>query len=450
MSTARLTKPLGLFSATGLVISSMIGSGVFVTSGFLAQDLDPAAILLSWLLGGLLAACGAVCYSAVAAHIPESGGEYRYLHDLYNPLAGYLAGWVTLIFGFAAPMALAAVAAGAYAEVLTGQAIAMPVGLLVLLAVGVVQAAGLQWGELVQNIGVLLKLAIILVFLAGALFSGITEPLRALPTLQTLSTITSVPFATAQNYVGFAFAGWSATVYLASQVKDPAKNVPRAMFLGLGAVTLMYMLLNFVFVTSLSPAELQQATQSEGSSITLGHLVAVRLLGEFGGRLASGMIFLILVSVIIAMAMAGPWIADAMARDRYLPSWARWRVGRWGGAGPVGLLVGVALILLVTNTFELMLNAVGVTLALFGALSACAILKVKGRAISKGLLLALVVNLLGVIWSVTGTLIAYPMTLLWTALTLGVATILYFATARWRRAAEALPEPTAVPTTLDA
>jgi hypothetical protein len=149
------------------------------------------------------------------------------------------------------------------------------------------------------------------------------------------------------------------------------------------------------------------------------------------------------------MAMAGPWIADAMARDRYLPSWARWRAGRWGGAGPVGLLVGVALILLITNTFELMLNAVGVTLALFGALSASAILKVKGKAISKGLLLALVLNLLGVIWSVTGTLIAYPMTLLWTALTLGVATLLYFATARRRRAPEAVPEPAAVPTTAD-
>ncbi len=449
MSTARLTAPLGLFSATGLVISSMIGSGVFITSGFLAHDLDPAAILLSWLLGGLLAACGAICYSAVAAHLPQSGGEYRYLHDLYHPIAGYLAGWIILIFGFAAPMALAAVAAGAYAEVLTGRAIAMPIGLLVLLAVSAVQAGGLKWGELVQNIGVLLKLGIILVFLAGALFSGITEPSRALPTLQTLSAITSVPFATAQNYVGFAFTGWSMTVYLASQVKDPVKNVPRAMFLGLGSVTLMYMLLNFVFVTALSPAELQHATQSEGGALTLGHLVALRLLGDFGGRLASGMIFLILVSVIIAMAMAGPWIADAMARDRYLPSWARWREGRWGGAGPVGLLAGMAVILLLSNTFEVMLNAVGVTLALFGALSSSAVLKIKGKAISKGILLALVVNLLGVIWSVIGSLIAFPMALLWTVLTLGAATIAYFATARWRRATEVVPHDPTLSTTAD-
>ena len=449
MSTDPLIRPLGLFSATGLVISSMIGSGVFITSGFLANDLDPAAILLSWLLGGLLAACGAICYSAVAAHIPQSGGEYRYLHDLYHPIAGYLAGWVLLIFGFAAPMALAAMAAGAYAEVLTGRAIAMPVGLLVLLAVGAVQARGLKWGERVQNFGVLLKLGIILLFLVGALFSGIIEPLRAMPTMQTLSAIASVPFAKAQNYVGFAFTGWSMTVYLASRVKDPVKNVPRAMFLGLGSVTLLYMILNFVFVTAFSPAELQQATQSEGGAITLGHLVASRLLGEVGGRLASGMIVLILVSVIIAMTMAGPWIADAMARDRYLPSAARGREGRWGGAGPVGLLVGLAVLLLLSNTFEIMLNAVGVTLALFGALSTSAVLKIKGRAISKGLLLALVVNLLGVVWSVTGSLIAFPMAILWTVLTLGVATIVYVATARWRRIPAGEPSEPALSTTVE-
>lgn len=432
MSTARLAMPLGLLSATGLVISSMIGSGVFVTSGFLAKDLDPAAILLSWLLGGFLAICGALCYSAVASRIPENGGEYRYLHDLYHPLAGYVAGWVSFIFGFAAPMAMAAMAAGAYAEVLTEKAIAMPVAILVLLSVGAVQAAGLKWGELSQNAGVLLKLLIIVVFLGGALFAGITDPSRAIPTMQTLGSIASVPFATAQNSICFAFAGWSSAVYLAAEVKNPERNVPRAMILGLAAVTLLYLLLNFVFVTTLTPAELQQAVQSEGGSITLGHLVAVRLLGEIGGRVASAMIFLILVSVIIAMAMAGPWISDAMARDRYLPSWAAWKSGPWGGLGPVGLLTGMALLFLLTNTFETMLNAVGVTLSLFGALSASAILRVKGAAIPKWLYGVLAFYLLSIAWIVGGSLIAYPMTLLWAAATLAVASVFYVATRRLR------------------
>jgi APA family basic amino acid/polyamine antiporter len=414
----------------------MIGSGVFVTSGFLASDLDPAAILLSWLLGGLLAVAGALCYAAVAQRIPLSGGEYRYLHDLFHPLAGYVAGWVSLIFAFAGPMAMAALAAGAYAEVLTGRAIAMPVALVVLLGVGAVQAAGLKWGELVQNIGFVLKVGIILVFLGGAFFSGIGDPMRALPTSQTLSAILSLPFATAQIYVGFAFAGWSAAVYLASQVENPVRNVPRAMLLGLGAVTLMYLLLNFVFVTTLSPQELQLATQSEGGSITLGHLVALRLLGDIGGRLASAMIFLILVSCIIAMTMSGPWICDAMARDRFLPSWAKWTTGRMGGVGPVGLLVGVAVLMLLSNTFEAMLNGVGVTLAIFGALSASAILKIKDGGISKWRLAALAVYLLGVGWSVVGSLIANPLTILWVTLTLGVASLFYVVTVR-RRA----PEP---------
>lgn len=438
LSTARLTKPLGLLSATGLVISSMIGSGVFVTSGFLAKDLDPSSILLSWLLGGVLAICGALCYAAVAQRIPENGGEYRYLHDLFHPLAGYLAGWVLIVFAFAAPMAMAAMAAGAYADVLTGRAIAMPVALFLLLAVGAVQAMGLKWGEIVQNLGVILKIGIILIFLGGALFSGIVDPTRALPTSETLATITSFPFAKAQIYVGFAFAGWSASVYLASQVKDPVRNVPRAMLLGLGAVTLTYLLLNFVFVTALSPAELLRATQSEGGIITLGHMVAVRLLGEVGGALASGMIFLILVSILIAMAMTGPWICDAMARDRYLPSWVRWTEGRMGGAGPVGLLTGLAVLLLLSNTFETMLNAVGVTLLIFGALSASAVLKIKGRAIEPWRLAALVVFLLGVSWSVLGSLVSDPMSLVWAGGALAVATVGYALTHRRR---SALPAP---------
>lgn len=441
MPHASAPKRLGLFSATGLVIASMIGSGVFVTSGFLAKDLDPASILLSWLLGGILAACGALCYAAVASKIPRSGGEYRFLHDLVHPFAGYLAGWVSVVFGFAAPIAMAAMASGAYAEVLSGKPIAMPLAILLCLGLGGIQATGLRWGEFIQNLGVLLKVAIILLFLGGAAVSGILEPARLMPTSATVAALGSAPFAIAQIYIGFAFAGWSAAVYLASEVQEPARNVPRAMLLGCGVVTLLYLLLNTVFVSTLSPAELARATQSQAGSITLGHLVAVRLLGEAGGRLASGMILMVLVSTIIAMTMTGPRVIDAMARDGFLPAWGRWKESRFGGAGPVGLLVGLAIVMLVSNTFESLLNAVGVTLAIFGAMSASSVLKVTGRTISPWLLGALGLFLSGVGWSVFGSLFAYPMTLLWMVLTLGAASACYGLTARNRQLPSLASDP---------
>lgn len=423
---------LGLLSAAGLVVASMIGSGVFVTSGFLAKDLAPAAILMGWLLGGVLAACGAVCYAAVAAAIPKSGGEYRYLHDLYHPYAGFLAGWISIVFGFAAPVAMAAMAAGAYAEVLLRPGLALPVALFLVVSMGLVQASGLRWGTLIQNASVVLKVATILLFLAGALFSGLLEPSRLLPGPEFARSMVSVPFAIGQIYIGFAYTGWSAAVYLASEVEAPARTVPRAMLLGCGLVTIIYMLLNVVFLGTLSPAELQEATRSQTGSITLGHLVAVRMLGEVGGRLASLMVFLVLVSTVCALSMTGPRVCDAMARDGFLPGWARWRDGKLGGLGAVGLVTGLAAVMLVSNTFETLLNSVGVTLAIFGAMSACAVLKL--RAMTPRLWVALGVFTLGIGWSVAGSLYAYPMTLLWALLTLAVATGFYWIARRGRAA----------------
>lgn len=422
---------LGLLSAAGLVVASMIGSGVFVTSGFLAKDLAPAAILIGWLVGGVLAACGAMCYAAVAAAIPKSGGEYRYLHDLYHPYVGFLAGWISIVFGFAAPIAMAAMAAGAYAEVLVRPGLALPVALFLVVALGLVQASGLRWGTLIQNAGVALKVATLLVFLGGALFSGLLEPARALPGASLGQSLLSGPFATGQIYIGFAYTGWAAAVYLASEVRDPERNVPRSMLLGCGLVTVLYLLLNLVFVTALSPADLLEATRSQTGSITLGHLVAVRMLGETGGRLASLMVFLVLVSTVCALSMTGPRVCDAMARDGFLPGWARWKAGRLGGLGSVGLLTALAAVMLVSNTFEALLNSVGVTLAIFGAMSACAILKVG--ATTPRLLFALGVYLLGVGWSVAWSLVAFPMTILWVLLTVAVTTGFY-AIARRRRA----------------
>lgn len=414
---------LGLLSAAGIVVASMIGSGVFVTSGFLAKDLSPAAILVGWLMGGVLAACGALCYAAVAAAIPKSGGEYRYLHDLYHPYAGFLAGWISIVFGFAAPVAMAAMAAGAYAEVLVRPGLALPVAVFLVVALGLVQATGLRWGTLIQNAGVVLKVLTILLFLGGALFSGLVEPSRVLPPETFGRSLLSVPFAIGQIYIGFAYTGWSAAAYLASEVRDPVRTVPRAMFLGCSIVTIIYLLLNFVFVSTLSPAELLDAARSQTGSITLGHLVAVRVLGATGGWFASLMVFLVLVSTVCALSMTGPRICDAMARDGFLPAWARWQDGKLGGLGSVALVTGIAVVMLWTNTYEAMLSSVGVTMAIFGALSASCVLKLK--AMTPTLWVALTVFLLGLGWSVAGSLYSNPMTIVWGLLTVGVATGFY-------------------------
>jgi APA family basic amino acid/polyamine antiporter len=408
----------------------MIGSGVFVTSGLLARNLSPAAILLEWLLGGVLAACGASCYAAVAAYLPRSGGEYRFLHDLYHPFAGYAAGWVTIVFGFAAPIAMAAMAAGAYAEALGARGAALPFALALVIGLGIIQASGLRWGGVIQNAGVVIKVVTILLFVGAALLSGILDLARALPTPSLFAELTSMPFAVGQIYVGFAFTGWSAAVYMASEVKDPARNVPRAMWLGCGLVAAIYLALNFIFVGALSSTELAMVAASQSSALTLGHLVAVKLLGPAGGTFASVMVLSVLVSSVAAMSMTGPRVCAAMAEDGYLPAWMRWKGGLWGGAGAVGFMAVLAAAMTVTNSFEALLGAVGVTLAVFGALSACAVLRIEGLRLGGWRALSLAVYLLGTGWGVLSTLKAYPMTMVWMLLTLLAAALAYRLTSR--------------------
>lgn len=439
--TGTFQRHVGVLTAAGLVVASMIGSGVFVTAGFMAKDLSAAAILAGWLFGGLLAGCGAYCYAAVAERIPRSGGEYRFLYDVFHPLAGYMAGWISIVFGFAAPIAMAAMAAGAYSDVLLARGSGVPVALALVIGLGAVQASGLKWGTPIQNLGVALKVVTILVFIFGAFLSGMMAPGRALPGPAAVGELVSMPFAIGQIYIGFAFAGWSAAVYMASEVRDPARNVPRAMLLGCAAVTVVYLLLNLVFVTVLSPAELSVIAQTQDKSLTLGHMVAIRILGETGGRLASAMVFLILVSTICAMTMTGPRVCDAMARDGLLPGWARWRQGRFGGLGPVGLQTGIAVLLLVSNSYEALLNAVGVTLAIFGAASAAAIVKLDGRKIKPSVAIALAVFLLGVGWSVAGSLIYSPGTILWAVATLAIAAGFYWVSRYAGRSPSSSAQP---------
>src|SRR5207247_10060555 len=108
-------RQLGFVSASALVVASMVGSGVFTTSGILLADLhSPSLVLAAWLAGGVLAALGALCYGALARRFPESGGEYVFLARTLHPAAGYLAGWISLLVGFSAPLAAVALAFGQY------------------------------------------------------------------------------------------------------------------------------------------------------------------------------------------------------------------------------------------------------------------------------------------------------------------------------------------------
>jgi basic amino acid/polyamine antiporter, APA family len=365
------TRHLGVPSGIALVVSNMVGAGVFVSAGFMAQDMGPGTILAAWAVGAVIALCGARAYAQVAMWVPRSGGEYRYLSDLLHPALGYLAGWASLLVGFSAPIAANALAAGAFAATIVPGVEPRVVGVLVILVLTVIHAAGLHASKWTHNALVVVDALLLLGFVAV----GLTLGDNTWPTWTPPNPAVGFPvkaFATSLFYIAFAFAGWNAAVYVASDFRDPKRDVPRAMLAGGSMVAVLYLAVNWVFVANLTPEQGRAVFEYESKRVTLGHLVVQDILGTAGGQAMSVLAIIALVSAASAMTVVGPRVCAAMAEDGFLPRVLRGREGKPPRAS-VWLQSALATLLVFTHTLQQVLSNVGAILTLFAALVSCAI-----------------------------------------------------------------------------
>ena len=357
------TRCLGLVSATALVVANMVGTGVFTTSGFLLADLkSPWPVLGVWVAGGVLAALGALSYGALARRLPESGGEYLFLSRTLHPSLGYVAGWISLLVGFSAPLAAAAMAFGAYAGPWFPRVAPQFLGTVLILVFSALHAANVRAGAWVQNAAVLLKVILILGFVglaAGRLGAVHIPPPQSAPlALMGVSLV----------WVSFSYSGWNAAIYIGSEVTHPERNLPRSLLLGTAIVTLVYLALNAVFVFS---APIDQLA----GKLEVGRVAATALGGPAWGNMVSALVALVLVSSVSSLIMAGPRVYARMAEDRYLPSCLAPRNGP-----PVNaiLLQGVlALVLLWSSTFDQLLTYIGFTLGLSTAATVAGLMRIR-------------------------------------------------------------------------
>jgi len=363
----------------------MVGAGVFLSTGFMAQSMTPSAILLAWVVGAVLALAGARAYAEVSRLVPEGGGEYRYLSNLWHPALGYVAGWASLLVGFSAPIALDALAAGAFARsVWPGLEPRLFAAAMVVLLTAV-HAFGLHLSTRIQNALVAVKVVLLVGFVAVGLGLGTLS----FPTWQPpdLSGMTPAGFAGSLFYIAFAFSGWNAAIYASDEFKDPRRDVPRAMLLGCFAVGALYLVVNYIFVANLTPAEGTAvfgyndfaSLKSGNDSVTLGQVVMARLLGPAAAQAMSLMMLVLFVSAMSAMTLVGPRVYAAMARDGFLP---RWLAGAEGEAprGAVVLQGLLALVVLFTHELRTVLSNVGAILVLFAALTVCGLFVQARRA----------------------------------------------------------------------
>jgi APA family basic amino acid/polyamine antiporter len=357
-------KHFGLATLTFLVVANMIGAGVFITSGFALHDLGtPGRVVLAWIVGGLIAIAGALSYGQLARAMPESGGEYLFLSRAAHPLLGFVAGWVSLIAGFTGAIALAATALESYLIAensrptwLPPDAVAIAAVMLGGLCHGIQARAGALW----QNVAVVLKLSLLILFLLVATFQLPSREISSAagPTADAWSQIQA--FAISLVWISLSYAGFNAAVYIAGEAADAERTVPRALLLGTSITAILYIGLNAVFVYGPEP-----------TAIAGKEDVAVIAANAIGGsRLASFVLAIIsiaLMTSVMSMMMAGPRVYAKMADDGLLPAWLRSGISAPRTA--ILLQVVLAAVIISVSTLNSLLSYLGLTLSVCGALS---------------------------------------------------------------------------------
>jgi|688.fasta_scaffold76703_3 APA family basic amino acid/polyamine antiporter len=377
----------GLATAVFVVVSSMIGTGVLTTSGFTVFSTGSNQLMLGlWAAGGVLALCGALSLAELAAALPESGGDYVFLREAYGPLAGFLSGWVSFLIGFGGPIAASAAAAAKYLLVplrLEGKfAAAAELGLAtsLIVALAVIHCLGRRSTIRAQAAMTLTTLVILVALAAAGLAAG-RGRWENLTDRPPLSPSLLVAMASSLVYISYAYAGWNGAAYVAGEVARPRRVVPRAILLGTGLVTGLYLALNLVYALAIPAAEIKAVVAQRGLDAVapIAQLAAERL---FGPRVADPLavaIGLALVASASASVVTGPRVAAAMARAGQFPALAG-RETRAGSPVVATLLqAGWAVLLLWTASFETILMYAGVGLAIFSMLSVAAVFVLRVR-----------------------------------------------------------------------
>ena len=371
-----LLKPLrtiSLLTATCIVIGNMVGTGIFTSLGFQVGDLPTGfSIMAVWAIGGVCAMCGALAYAELGAALPRSGGEYNFLSRIYHPSVGFLAGWISATVGFAAPVAIAAKPFGTYlADIFPGLN-PLLLSLLVVWITTFVLLQDLRLGSAFQNASTILKVVLILVIVIAGFFVKATQPISFLPVKGDGALILSAPFAISLYWVMYAYSGWNASTYIVGEMRHPARNIPFSVVLGTLIVSLLYLGLNAAFMRATPASEMIGKEQ-------VALIAGEHIFGVAGGKVMALFICAGLVSAVSAMMWIGPRVTATMGQDFHALRWlARTNAN---GIPVVAILLQFAIVnvLLLSATFQAVVNYVQFSLALSCALTVLGVFVLRWR-----------------------------------------------------------------------
>lgn len=400
-----LLRQLGVVSATALVVSNMVGTGIFTTSGFLAGQLgSPNLVLWIWVVGAICALCGAFCYSELGINLPSSGGEYVYLTRAFGPTWGFMSGWVSFFAGFSAPIALAALAFSDYLghffpalhqesapsfnllyffpwlHTLKGyQPLTIQLGgaqlaaCILILFFTALNVVGVQRVARIQNVLTSIKVLVLAAFvvLGFAAGQGSWEHF-SMNAVRNVSTPIPAQFAVSLFFIYLSYSGWNAATYVAEELRQPSRTLPLALAAGTALVAVLYLALNLVFIYA-APLEDMKG------EVAVGAFAASRLFGPEVAGVFSGLMALSLMSTVNAMVTIGPRVYYAMAKNGAFLTAAAKVHPRWHTPVAAILAQGVCAMVMTMTPFPQLVIYVGFTLNFFAVISVASLFLFRRR-----------------------------------------------------------------------
>ena len=346
-------------TATSIVIANMIGTGVFTSLGFQLLDIQSAPVILFlWLLGGLAALCGALCYSELSVALPKSGGEYNFISSIYHPGLGFVSGWLSATIGFAAPTALVAITSGTYLQAIYPWIPVKPFAIGLVVVISLFHLFSRRSSGNFQVFFTGAKVLLICFFIVGALFvSEQFQDIRWIPNESDLSLVGNGSFAIALIYVSYAYTGWNAATYLAGEIKHVQTDMPKILVRGTLVVTLLYILLHLVFLLVAPMSEMQ-------GKLEVGYVAASYAFGAEAGRWFSLMLSVLLISTASAMIVSGPRTLQRIGQDFALLSFLSKENAVGIPQSAILFQLALTSILIVSSSFEAILMFSGFALGL--------------------------------------------------------------------------------------
>jgi APA family basic amino acid/polyamine antiporter len=386
-----LERRLGPFDAAGIIVANVIGGGIlFFPPGIAANTPETWVFLSTWVAGGFLAFCGALAYAELAALRPRAGGEYVYLSEAYGRLAGFLTGWTSFIAGFAGAVAASAMIVPLYLERFApGAANSTPwlqipipyltltlsnqsvIAIAIVWLMSIIHIRGVGPGRVVSNALAILKVGAFLGFIVvGLAISGAT----ASPVSASAGTASVTGWFLGLIVVMFVYSGWNAAAYMAEEVRNPGRNLPLALALGTGAVTVIYILINVLYLRVIP---IQELVTLKGSVLDVA---AERLIGVRAGDVMGLVSIISLVASVNAMTFAGPRVYFAMARDGvFVPAAARIHPAYKTPWIAIIAQAVWATILILTGSLDALGNYVAFAITLFAGTAVAAVFVLRAR-----------------------------------------------------------------------